>query len=519
MVHADAGCPPARIVVVVSERLCLRCDWNGEDRSSACPDCGAPLYRLGDPGSKREEASSSAAPPPSPIHDPAPAFPLEAPGIDERPPAQDISSGRKTTVIVVAFIVAAIGMVGSLIERTARDVPWHETAERPQAAAPSVVGSPTDPPIPTPEAAPGACVPGTSAGVSAFRTTIEGGGAALTADYRFGETLSSSVGESPPLLALGGGPVRFIGDEGLGRHRTVLGFGPNGGLSFPHASGLIDDDGYTIELLFRFDRLNGYRKIVDFEDGVADDGLYSFDGCLTFYPRTAEARASIRTDRYVHLVLTRSASGMVLGYVNSRTVFAFADLGGHAVVPRGGSLRFFIDDETTESESSGGAVARIRLYDGPITGERIRKLCAGLLPEACGPPTAAYIAEVAEICGEATDRFFDAVGRLGSSLEDQARWSEVAVRIADHAMAELRALPAPRGVPRGWLEATYALLEPPIDILRRVPAAASAGDAERVRDLLWERVQRTHSKDRLVLEEGRSWLGLTLESCPIALGA
>jgi hypothetical protein len=86
-------------------------------------------------------------------------------------------------------------------------------------------------------------------------------------------------------------------------------------------------------------------------------------------------------------------------------------------------------------------------------------------------------------------------------------------------MAELRALPAPRGVPRGWLESTYAVLEPPIDVLRRVPAAASVGDTERVEALLWERIQRTHRKDALVLEEGRSWPGLTLQGCPIALGA
>lgn len=369
----------------MNERLCLRCDWAGKEEGAACPKCGALLYRLGAPGSaKRKEAVPSAAS--RPVRDPGPASALEAIGIDEGPAARDTSPGKKTTVIVVAFTVAAIGMIGSLMERTAPDVPSPEAADRPEAAAPSIVGGATGPSSPAAEPGPDECLPGSPSRVP-VRTPIEGESATLTADYRFRETLSSSVGQSPDLVAAGSGPVRFIGDDGLDLHRTVLGFGPNGGLSLPSASDVVGEGGYSVEVLFRFDRLNGYRKILDFEDGGSDDGLYSLDGCLSFYPRVTADHASIVADRYVHVVLTRYASSRVIGYVNGVRVFAFADTAGRAVVDDGEQLRFFTDDDTTTSESSGGAVARVRVYDGPIGDDRVRALCAALLPEGCGPST------------------------------------------------------------------------------------------------------------------------------------
>jgi hypothetical protein len=36
-------------------KTCLRCDWAGDSEEGACPNCGAPLYLLGTPGSARPQ--------------------------------------------------------------------------------------------------------------------------------------------------------------------------------------------------------------------------------------------------------------------------------------------------------------------------------------------------------------------------------------------------------------------------------------------------------------------------------
>jgi len=122
-----------------------------------------------------------------------------------------------------------------------------------------------------------------------------------------------------------------------------------------------------------------------------------------------------------------------------------------------------------------------------------------------------YIAQVDAVCSAATAR-----AESGPPGDDVA-WIENAVRVSDDALAELRALPGPDAV-RAQMEEVFALLEAPIDVMRQVPAAASAGDTERVDKLQWERVDLTHRKDAGVWEVG-SALGGALQRCPISLPA
>jgi hypothetical protein len=46
----------------------------------------------------------------------------------------------------------------------------------------------------------------------------------------------------------------------------------------------------------------------------------------------------------------------------------------YGVIDRKATLRFFIDDKAVPHETSSGAVARIRLYDGALTATQIRAL-------------------------------------------------------------------------------------------------------------------------------------------------
>ncbi|HJY32018.1 MAG TPA: LamG-like jellyroll fold domain-containing protein [Actinomycetota bacterium] len=207
---------------------------------------------------------------------------------------------------------------------------------------------------------------------------------AAAADYRFHGSLGSRVGAAPDLVEIGEGTIAFT-DEGM-IGRSVLSFARGDGLSLTPPS-VIEGTEYTIEVLFRFDRVDGYRKIIDFRDGSDDSGLYVLDGCLNFYPRRPHASFAIEADSYVQVVLSRDSSARVVGYVDGIRQFAFRDTDVLAEIASQ-TLRFFVDDSVTEGEeSSSGAVSQIRLYDRPLTASQVAALaCAEIrVPLATHP--------------------------------------------------------------------------------------------------------------------------------------
>ena len=135
---------------------------------------------------------------------------------------------------------------------------------------------------------------------------------------------------------------------------------------------------YTIELVFRFDRLDGYAKIVDFNNATEDCGLYSFDGRMEFWPITPGFGAAVEADSYAHVVLTRDATDNVVAYLNGARQLSFHDTGDIAVIDAHDTLRLFSDDTVTPNEDSGGAVSRIRLYDGTLSASDVAALAAEL---------------------------------------------------------------------------------------------------------------------------------------------
>jgi concanavalin A-like lectin/glucanase superfamily protein len=195
---------------------------------------------------------------------------------------------------------------------------------------------------------------------------------APTADYVFQSSLGSSLGHAPDLAGVGGGSGVFTVDGRTGT--TVLRFAGGRGLRLTPTTGVIPSSAYTIELLFRFDFVSKYRKVIDFKGGSDDGGLYLVDGCLTFFPRRQNGPTSIAADSYVQIVLTRDASDEVVGYVDGVRQFAFEDRRGLAEVNRDEILRFFVDDRATTGEHSSGAVSQIRLFDQPLTPSEVAAL-------------------------------------------------------------------------------------------------------------------------------------------------
>ena len=190
------------------------------------------------------------------------------------------------------------------------------------------------------------------------------------ADYRFQNTRSSSVGTAPALADIGPRTNRF--GSFTADPRTVLRFPQGNGLELSPTTRVVPNRAYTIVLLFEFDSVTGFKRIIDFKNRAADSGLYIQSGFLRFYPHDALGTTAIPAFQPVQVALTRdSASKEVVGYVNGVEQFSFIDSANEAVISSADALRFFKDDG---SEHSAGSVTRIRLYDRALSARAITAL-------------------------------------------------------------------------------------------------------------------------------------------------
>jgi len=194
----------------------------------------------------------------------------------------------------------------------------------------------------------------------------------LVADYRFNDTRASSVGAAPEMTDIvksPNAPNGFATETVGGQPRRVLQFAQGNGLAVSTA-GVIPTTSYSIVVLFRFADVSGYRRIVDFQNGASDTGLYNLSGNLVFFGGTGGSATPITPsaggDPYHEVVMTRDSSGEVVGFVDGVEQFRFDDTGGSAAIHPGQTLRFFADDSAVSGEESAGAVARIALYNGPL---------------------------------------------------------------------------------------------------------------------------------------------------------
>ncbi len=199
--------------------------------------------------------------------------------------------------------------------------------------------------------------------------------AAVRADYRFAGTYESSEG-GPDLTPLGDVPNAFVTETVNGAPRQVLAFACNSGVQGGTA-GVIDPAEYSVAVLFRFANLSGYNRILDFNGGVGDDGLYVLGGALNFFPVVTASGTQFAPNTYAQVVLTRTAAGEVTGYVNGTQAITFDDAAEERAVIKEDLLRWFRDNDGgggPTTEASAGAVARIRLFDEVLTSEQVAAL-------------------------------------------------------------------------------------------------------------------------------------------------
>jgi hypothetical protein len=129
-------------------------------------------------------------------------------------------------------------------------------------------------------------------------------------------------------------------------------------------------------VLFRFDTVTGYRRLLNVKDPFDDSGLYVRDGKLAFYPVAEGTVAQIDPSTYVQVVLTRDHNKTVTGYVNGVSQFQFNDTGNRATIDDPQDIQWFFDNTAGSStgENSGGYVARIRLWNRSLSSSEVANL-------------------------------------------------------------------------------------------------------------------------------------------------
>jgi hypothetical protein len=199
--------------------------------------------------------------------------------------------------------------------------------------------------------------------------------AALTADYQFQHTLTSSVGGAPALTNVGPDTNVFAVENVDGVNRTVLTFLEDNGVELSPTTGVTGNSTYTIVILASLDLEESFGRYVDFKNAASDTGLYDFKGQLNFFDSAIGPGAPITADSWRQIVVTRNGvTGTIVGYVDGVQQFSFVDASGDGIISAANTLRFFIDDNESGGDAADGAVARIRIYDNALSPAEVAAL-------------------------------------------------------------------------------------------------------------------------------------------------
>ena len=233
-------------------------------------------------------------------------------------------------------------------------------------------------------------------------TASAAGAATLKADYQFQDTRASSVAGAPSLVDVGTGGNAFATETVGSCAARVLTFPQGNGLGGSLA-GLLTGANYSVVMLVRLNAVDSYRKLIDYKGGTDEQGLYVHDGALNWwnaeYGGDHEGPAALVPGSYAEIAFVVDIPVVgpftVAGYVNGvgQPLANVFPSGSFPTVT--GDPRFFIDDVGGSNEETGGAVSRIRFYDGALSPSEVEAIHAGSVqPPVCQPPPASPASSV-----------------------------------------------------------------------------------------------------------------------------
>lgn len=202
-----------------------------------------------------------------------------------------------------------------------------------------------------------------------------------SADYKFEDAFTSSVNGAPALSPEG--PIRmcppcqeFDRVKVNGKKQGVWRWPEGDGLRLGKADKLLGHGGktYTIAMLVNLDAVEGYRKMVDFEDRTEDYGWYEYSESL--YPYDLSDfdydKQKVQAGEWRQIVFTRDGRGFARGFVDGKQIGKDRDP-NKEVALHGNKLHFLIDNEGG-TEQSGGMIARLRIWENALDPKEVEDL-------------------------------------------------------------------------------------------------------------------------------------------------
>ena len=95
---------------------------------------------------------------------------------------------------------------------------------------------------------------------------------------------------------------------------------------------------------------------------------------VEFYGADAGMNALIQPNQFIQLTITREINGETNIYLNQELQVNFMDSTGLGIISNNNLLHFFVDDFNTDTEQSGGTVARITVYDTALSSTEVSEL-------------------------------------------------------------------------------------------------------------------------------------------------
>jgi hypothetical protein len=176
----------------------------------------------------------------------------------------------------------------------------------------------------------------------------------------------------------------------LGAGSSYVGTGVTQGLKFgknlgPAVNGALANPGvYSVEMYFSLEAgSTAFIRLLDFNNGANDTGLYLEHGDLTFYGSpigNTRADTNVGINTKTHLVVTRDANRVFRAYVNGTQALSFVESAGYQpslFSTSNGLIRFFRDNG---SEAAPGFLDYVRLYNEAISAADVKTLYGGGTP-------------------------------------------------------------------------------------------------------------------------------------------
>ncbi|HSZ71488.1 MAG TPA: OmpA family protein [Cytophagaceae bacterium] len=196
-----------------------------------------------------------------------------------------------------------------------------------------------------------------------------------TIGYLFENNLKANNPSFPDLVILGrqGVYIQEQLPELDNMKKTAYQFERNCGVQFDNAAANhFLNDSYTIEIYFRFDKLNSWKRVIDFKNRKTDWGCYIFNGKLNFYNLLVSEKAPVNENEYTHYVISRDgATNTVKIFADGISKLEFNDVDKHTLLDEDQKLNFFYDDLKVTDEASAGAVVMIKLSNYVIPPDKI----------------------------------------------------------------------------------------------------------------------------------------------------